>query len=194
MYYDASAALLPNPGDPEIDDTLFVVSDPLADAGDPVAICSGDSVVIGGTPTASDGVGPYTYSWAPTTGLDDASAANPTSTPGATITYTVTITDSGGCTDQDSVTVTVNPACINLLRNADVTQLSPQTPPNEDIFTGADPALDPANDLEKSNYSSGGSFTCGVARSPRQSERHIVLVWRQMRVKSDWVLAPDSRV
>jgi len=63
--------------------------------------------VIGGTPTASGGTPLYTYSWTPTTGLNDASIANPTASPAVTTPYTVTVTDSKGCTDSDDVTVTV---------------------------------------------------------------------------------------
>ena len=67
--------------------------------------------MIGGTPTASGGTPLYTYSWMPTTGLDNASIANPTASPAVNTTYTVTVTDSKGCTDSDDVTVTVTEGC-----------------------------------------------------------------------------------
>jgi hypothetical protein len=86
-------------------------SSPTADAGADREIISGGSVVIGGTPTASGGTPLYTYSWTPTTGLNDASFANPTASPAASTTYTVTVTDSNGCTDSDDVTVTVTQGC-----------------------------------------------------------------------------------
>lgn len=82
---------------------------PVADAGSDVAVCSGIGAVIGGMPTASGGTSPYTYSWAPTTGLSSATVANPTATPTATTTYTVTVTDDNGCQATDEVTVTVRP-------------------------------------------------------------------------------------
>lgn len=51
----------------------------------------------------------YTYSWTPTTGLDDPTISNPTATPSSTTTYYVTVTDTQtGCTATDSVVVTVN--------------------------------------------------------------------------------------
>jgi hypothetical protein len=85
---------------------------PTADAGADAVIISGESVVIGGTPTATGGTGPlYTYVWSPPTGLDNPSFANPTASPAVNTTYTVTVTDANGCTDSDDVTVTVIQNC-----------------------------------------------------------------------------------
>lgn len=86
-------------------------SSPTADAGADAVIISGDTVVIGGTPTASGGTPLYTYSWTPTADLNNASFANPTASPTVNTTYTVTVTDSNGCTDSDDVTVTVIQDC-----------------------------------------------------------------------------------
>ena len=83
------------------DVTVTVNGLPTADAGNDVSICEGGSTQL----MASGGV---SYSWSPSTGLDNASIANPTATPTATITYTVTVTDANGCTDTDDVTVTVS--------------------------------------------------------------------------------------
>jgi len=90
---------------------ITVHAKPTADAGADKGIIEGASVVIGGSPTASGGTAPYTYSWIPTTGLNDAGIANPTASPSVTTTYTVTVTDSKGCTDNDDVTVTVTYGC-----------------------------------------------------------------------------------
>lgn len=86
---------------------LTIIPALLANAGSDITICPGASTTIGGSPTASGGTAPYTYSWSPTDGLDDASSANPTATPAATTTYTVTVTDDGGFSATDDVTVTV---------------------------------------------------------------------------------------
>ena len=80
---------------------------PTADAGADTEITEGGSVVIGGSPTGSGGTAPYTYSWTPTTGLNNAGIANPTASPSVTTTYTVTVTDAKGCTDDDDVTMTL---------------------------------------------------------------------------------------
>jgi len=100
----------PTPGGGESNAQTFTVNpSPTADAGPDQDICQGGLVAIGGTPTGSGGTGPYTYSWDPATGLDNATAANPTASPSSTTTYTVTVTDANGCQGNDSVVVTVNP-------------------------------------------------------------------------------------
>jgi PKD repeat protein len=86
-------------------------SSPTADAGPDRVIIAGDSAVIGGTATASGGTPPYSFSWTPTTGLNDPSFANPTASPAVNATYTVTVTDFNGCTDSNDVTVTVIQDC-----------------------------------------------------------------------------------
>jgi len=84
---------------------LVVNPVPTANAGLDKAICVGQSVTIGGNPTATGGMSPYTFSWTPTTGLDNATAANPTASPTSTIIYTVNIVDANGCTASDQVTI-----------------------------------------------------------------------------------------
>jgi len=87
---------------------------PNANAGLDQNVCSGKSVQIGGSPTGSGGNGgPYTFSWSPATGLDDPSAANPNASPGATTTYTVTVTEiATGLSNMDAMIVTVIPSPI----------------------------------------------------------------------------------
>jgi PKD domain len=89
--------------------TVTVNPAPIAEAGPDQTICAGSPVGIGGSPTASGGTGPYTYSWAPATGLSDATVANPTATITSTTTYTVTVTDAHGCTGSDTVVLTLVP-------------------------------------------------------------------------------------
>lgn len=80
----------------------------LAYAGPDARICLGESITLGGTPAASGGVPPYTYSWTPPAGLNDPSAANPVATPGGTMAYTLTVTDHLGTMVSDMVTITVD--------------------------------------------------------------------------------------
>ena len=88
-------------------DTITIDSLPHANAGGGnntlFTICGGSSVVIGGSPTASGGVAPYTYAWSG----GAASVANPTVNPVSTTTYTVTVTDHNGCSVTASTTVVV---------------------------------------------------------------------------------------
>ena len=86
-----------------------VYPNPSADAGPDKEVCQGSSVVIGGNPTASGGTAPYIYTWSPATGLNNTHVANPGASPTSTTTYTVTVTDDNGCTDSDTVEVTVSP-------------------------------------------------------------------------------------
>jgi hypothetical protein len=89
--------------------TVTICKKPVvANAGQNVSINLGGSAVLGGTPTASGGTGPYTYSWSPTAGLSNAAIANPKAKPSQTTTYTVTVTDANGCVNTSTVTVTVH--------------------------------------------------------------------------------------
>jgi len=64
---------------------------------------------IGGSPTASAGTSPYTYSWSPATDLSSSTLSNPNALcNGTTTTYTVTVTDAHSCTATSSVIVTRN--------------------------------------------------------------------------------------
>ncbi|MGI4874275.1 MAG: hypothetical protein ACRYFX_24210, partial [Janthinobacterium lividum] len=90
---------------------VTVNPNPIAQPGAAVAFCSGGTAQLGAAPVAG-----LTYSWTPTTGLSNASAANPTitltNTTGAPVTqtYTLTVTNAATtCTSTGTVAVTVNP-------------------------------------------------------------------------------------
>ncbi len=87
--------------------TVTVNPAPMANAGADTTLCGGLSVMLGGEPTASGGTPGYTYVWAPSTGLSNSAASNPTATPNATTTYTVRVTDANGCSASDAVQVTI---------------------------------------------------------------------------------------
>lgn len=73
---------------------------PIVSAGPDVWVCPGASIQLNAT-------GATTYSWSPTTGLSNASIANPVASPAATSTYIVTGTDGNLCVSTDTITVIV---------------------------------------------------------------------------------------
>jgi gliding motility-associated-like protein len=88
-------------------DTVIVYVSPSVptDAGTDTTICEGDTIVIGGNPTAFGGT---TYSWTPANLVDDAAASNPMAFPTAT-TWFYVATGNDTCVGIDSVLITVNP-------------------------------------------------------------------------------------
>jgi len=71
-----------------------------ADAFPDTSICMGKSVRLGASHGAS-------YSWSPSEGLSGNNLNNPVAKPNATTMYTVTVTDSSGCTDTAHVQIGV---------------------------------------------------------------------------------------
>lgn len=74
---------------------------PVINAGPDINLISGSSLQF--NVTATNG----TYQWLPEAGLNCATCLNPVGTPQQTTTYTVTVTDSAGCTASDEITLTV---------------------------------------------------------------------------------------
>ena len=70
-------------------------------------ICAGGNTSIEGT--ATGGKEPYAYAWSPSTGLSNATVANPVASPSATTTYTLTVSDANNCKSMDNVVITVDP-------------------------------------------------------------------------------------
>ncbi|MEQ1733264.1 MAG: gliding motility-associated C-terminal domain-containing protein [Bacteroidia bacterium] len=74
----------------------------------PTANAGTDKILACGAPSATlNGSGSGTYGWSPTTGLSNATIANPTASPSTTTTYILTVTGSNGCTATDAVDVTI---------------------------------------------------------------------------------------
>jgi hypothetical protein len=86
--------------------TLTVNPAPSAVINGGAAVCEGNSVQLDAT--SSVGTAPLTFAWDNAPSLDDAAIPNPTASPLATTTYTVTVTDANGCTAIAASTVTVN--------------------------------------------------------------------------------------
>jgi hypothetical protein len=83
--------------------TVVVSPRPIVDASNFVTICRGNSTTLSAT-------GALNYSWSPTNGLGGISTGDSvTAAPITTTLYTVTGTNSAGCSKTDTVTVFVNP-------------------------------------------------------------------------------------
>ncbi|MGP8216807.1 MAG: gliding motility-associated C-terminal domain-containing protein [Bacteroidia bacterium] len=78
--------------------------------GPPQTTCKGDSVTLGGSPTASGGIGPYSYSWTPSANMNNSSYANPRVLITATTWFYVTVIDIGnaGARRFDSVQISLS--------------------------------------------------------------------------------------
>jgi gliding motility-associated-like protein len=74
-------------------------------------ICQGNSLTL---TTTGNGT---SYSWTPSTNLNNAGAQSPIATPVTTTQYFVTATTAAGCTAKDSVTVTINAAPVITISN-----------------------------------------------------------------------------
>ncbi|WP_055562613.1 PKD-like domain-containing protein [Hymenobacter sp. AT01-02] len=89
--------------------TVTVNPPAVAQAGPDRTTCSGTAVTLGAAALTG-----YTYSWSPATGLNNPLAAQPlltlttaTSVP-QTVSYILTATTAQGCTNRDTVRITIN--------------------------------------------------------------------------------------
>ena len=82
--------------------TVYVNSLPSVSAGTDKTMCAGATSNLIAT-------GASGYTWTPSTGLSCTSCYNPAASPTSTTTYIVSGTDTNGCTNNDTVTVNVNP-------------------------------------------------------------------------------------
>jgi len=82
---------------------------PIVNAGLNQSICEGNSVQLGGNPTASGGSdNNYIYTWTPATDLSTTNSPNPTANPEITTTYFLTVSTSDvNCSSSASVTINV---------------------------------------------------------------------------------------
>ncbi len=83
-------------------DTIWVWNLPIAEAGPPdTTICFADTIRIGTTPLPR-----YSYNWIPNAQLSSDTISNPLVFPVSYFsTYTVTVTDSNGCSSKDSIKI-----------------------------------------------------------------------------------------
>ncbi|MGZ3930419.1 MAG: T9SS type B sorting domain-containing protein, partial [Bacteroidia bacterium] len=92
-------------------DTMKLTSNPvpMVDAGPDYTISIYSSVSIGGSPTAPSG---STFSWTPSSTLDNPAVSNPVASNTVNTTYTVSIVDMNGCTGSDTMHVLIYPQII----------------------------------------------------------------------------------
>lgn len=86
--------------------TLTEINAPVAGAGNDTTVNNGAIITLHGS--ASGGTGAYTFHWEPAAFLVDPDVEDPvTINMGASAEFTINVTDSAGCDDQDKVMVTV---------------------------------------------------------------------------------------
>ena len=71
-------------------------------AGPDDEICIGDTLML-------SAIGGNTYSWDNGPFLSDPNIADPLAFPSTTVDFIVTVSDTNGCVDTDTTTITVNP-------------------------------------------------------------------------------------
>ena len=108
-----------------------------AHAGNDKNICPGSTTAIGGTPSATGGLAPYTYAWSPSTGLSSATTSNPNTSPAANIIYTLTVTDDTGAVATDQIGVYINAiAFVTAGKDTSICENSQATLGGPDNITG----------------------------------------------------------
>ncbi len=95
--------------------TTSFFPNPVANAGSDTTITTGDTILLGGNPTATNGNYPYSYVWAPSTSLSSATDANPSASPSVVTLYSVSVTDANECTASDNVLVNISTPCTYII-------------------------------------------------------------------------------
>lgn len=137
----------------------------------PVPFFNGDNVICAGDTTQITASGGVTYSWSPATGLSDPSIADPLVFPSTTTTYTVTLTNSLGCTGSGLVIVTVNSLPF-ANAGSDVAICA-----GGDVTIGGSPTGPPATNFQWSPGAGlSSSTTSNPVAAPSSTTSYIVLV------------------
>lgn len=92
-------------------DTISITSNPLpiVDAGPNYTITVLTSTIIGGSPTGPAG---STFTWIPSSTLDNPTSSNPVASNSVNTTYTVIVTDANGCVASDTMHVHIFPEIV----------------------------------------------------------------------------------
>jgi hypothetical protein len=119
------------------------------------SICTGSSVQLSAQGSGGNG-GPYTYSWSPATGLNNASVQNPIATPSSTQSYTVVVTDNCSIPDSIQVNIHVYPSPVVTITSADTSACAP-------FCFHFNPASSPACAFGKWDFGDGSPFASGCS-------------------------------
>ena len=144
------------------------------DPGSTQVIATGGTIQLGGTPTASGGSPPYTYSWqANGLGASVSNQSNPMVSPVESTFYTVTVTDNDGASCSASIEIKVIEMLIHNDQN-----------PTWGVSGDSDDLLRVGN--MKGISTTELSRVAGIHYTLRPE--HIELEWRKLQVKSGGVL------
>jgi gliding motility-associated-like protein len=80
----------------------------IVNAGNDKMLCPGESYTLGGSPSATGGLPPYSYSWSPNIAISSTNTSNPTCTSTGFVEYTLTVVDDTGAVKTDKVIVYIN--------------------------------------------------------------------------------------
>ena len=95
---------------------IDVISNPLPS----IDVSPSNPIVCGGVPVVLSATGADSYSWTPSTGLNDSFADTVLASPMITTNYTVQGTDLNGCINSTDVTVTISNSFTATLNSSDV--------------------------------------------------------------------------
>jgi len=96
---------------------LYIHIKPYIYPGHDTALCAGEGSVLRAVVKTT--APPYTFSWTPTTDLNNPNMLTPIATPSKTTLYHLRVTDAFGCMNEDSVLVKVNPQPQLILKSSD---------------------------------------------------------------------------
>lgn len=90
--------------------TVTIIPEITVNAGPDLTTVTGETVQLLATVSAQ----PTSILWTPPAALSATNILNPSANPTATTTYTISVTNSQGCVDDDDITITVIPYCIKV--------------------------------------------------------------------------------
>lgn len=140
---------------------IGVFEPPVANAGPDTLLCSGTGIQLGSTPLSF-----HTYSWIPSSSLNDPELAEPTASPNESTTYILTVEDVvTGCSARDTAHITLDRP-LNLGPDyhgclGDTLSLAPDLIPGNWLWSDGSTAEELAI-VENGTYSLDYSNACGT--------------------------------